>query len=435
MGKVKIIVLKQVIMNTYHVHNSDGGHLEGYSCIYTYIVSDKKFDISYNEAACLKKYDCQWKEGYRSYSDDDVNSLAFHYNPIKLNLNFNIRDDWESYCKGFHMEERPWQGGGRYEIGTEQGWEISRELTSSLLKELSDYAPDKYSIFEVNDCEEILKENHWNCYFLYVDIEEVYNKYLEESRDGCKEIQECIYDLKGKIREYEEKIEVLKKGILDEQNNLKRKEQENLIKLLCENKLNYTTAFPPTIGFENVSPIELALCSGNKELFIKFYEESIFENENDALFLLLKYGLFEEYYKVKNKYSIYKNHERDFKWLHIFYSVYNLNWSELDRILNEYRYEKSTILQFFSTQYKNKHLPSAFESMPSRIEIKKMISKDFRSTYQEWANNILNGNTSLFESELNEIEWSLVRFLDEIEEYNYSVDSWFYSRLSKYLYR
>lgn len=430
MGKVKIIVLKQEIMDTYHVHNSDGGHLEWYSCIYTYIVSDKQFEISYNEAACLKKYDCQWKDGYRSYPDDDVNSFAFDYNPIKLNLNFNKRDDWESYCKGFHMEEH-FNG----DTGTEQSWEISKETTSSLLDELSELSPNKFSILEVNCIEELIKENRWLCYFLYLDIENVYNKYLAESRAGCNEIKECIYNKKVQIREYEEKIETLKKGILDEQNNLKRKEQENLIKLLCENKLNYTTAFPPTIGFENVSPIELALCSGNKELFIKFYEESIFENENDALFLLLKYGLFEEYYKVKNKYSIYKNHERDFKWLHIFYSVYNLNWSELDRILNEYRYEKSTILQFFSTQYKNIHLPSAFESMPSRIEIKKMISKDFRSKSQEWANNILNGNTSLFESQLEEIEWSLIWYLEEIEEYKWSVDSWFYSRLNKYLYR
>ena len=66
MSKVKLIVLNQVIDETYHVHNSDGGHLEGFSCIYSYVVADRQFIISYNEAAILSKYDCQWREGGKS---------------------------------------------------------------------------------------------------------------------------------------------------------------------------------------------------------------------------------------------------------------------------------------------------------------------------------------------------------------------------------
>lgn len=139
MSKIKIIVLSQAISETYHVHNSDGGHLEGCSCRCEYVVANKPFDISYNEAAIIKKFDCIIRAIDKSYPDDKI---SLEFNPIRLNLDFNKQDEWQCYCARFCMEEHVWQGGSIYEVGTEQGWEIAKEPANLLLEELSSCIPN-----------------------------------------------------------------------------------------------------------------------------------------------------------------------------------------------------------------------------------------------------------------------------------------------------
>ena len=407
MGKIKIIILSQNITNTYHVRNSDGGHLEGFSGIYSYVVADRHFNISYNEAAIIKRFDCQWKERYKSYPDDNVGSLAYDYNPIRLNIDFNNPHEWKRYCEGFLLEEHPWQGGGgTYETGTEQIWEVSKELTISLLNELSSCAPNKYELFEVNVIKDIKTDNQWRCNFITLEIKKVYDNYLMESRNGCREIQERIWERNKQLREFEEKIKAEKRGIELEKINLKRQEQDNLIKLLCEKKLCYTTDFPPTLGFDEVSPTELALCSGNKQLFIQFYKENLFEGIDDVLCLLLKYGLFDDYHSKKSSFNIYKSNELYFGIMYLFYTVYNMNFEELYRIADHYRNNKKFVrsfFSFFSIYYKNKKYPDGFNIIIHQKEIQSLVRKDYMKDCEEWSKDVSCSDLSCFKRNIKEM--------------------------------
>lgn len=435
MSKVRIIVLNQVLHDTYHVHNSDGGHLEGFSCIYSYVVADRQFIISYNEAAILSKYDCQWREGGKSYSDDNVGGLAFDYNPIRLNVDFNNSHEWKKYCERFCLEEHPWQGGGIYETGTEQEWNVSKESTIPLLKELSTCVPDKYELLEVNGVEDLKIDNQWRCYFFSLEIKKVYDSYLAESRDGCREIQERIWEKNKQIRELEEKIKTVKENIEQEKINLKNQEQDNLVKLLCEKKLCYASAFPPTLGFDNVSPTELALCSGNKQLFIQFYKEGLLEGIDDVLCLLLKYGLFDDYNREKSTFKIYKVHELCFREMHLFYAVYHMDFEELYRIADQYRNNKKFVRDFFTYYYEGKHYPSEFDMIIHREEIQSLVLKDFLKDCEEWANDISYNDLSSFKRDVKDMNWMLFEEFGE-EERNgemaiyYNVLNWFSERLS-----
>ena len=435
MSKVRIIVLNQVLHDTYHVHNSDGGHLEGFSCIYSYVVADKQFNISYNEAAILSKYDCQWREGYKSYSDDNVGGLAYDYNPIRLNVDFNSSHEWKKYCERFCLEERPWQGGGTYETGTEQEWNVSKESTNALLKELSNCVPDKYELLEVNSVEDLKIDNQWRCYFFSLEIKKVYDSYLAESREGCKEIQERIRENNKQIKELEEKIKTAKKDIEQERINLKKQEQDNLIRLLCEKKLCYTSDFPPTLGFEKVSPTELALCSGNKKLFIQFYKEGILEGIDDALCLLLKFGFFDDYNRAKKSFNIYIQYEKSFRRMHLFYAVYNMDYEELYRIADQYRNNKKFVRDFFTYYYEGKHYPSEFDMIIHREEIQSLVLKDFLKDCEEWANDISYNDLSSFKRDVKDMNRMLFEEFGE-EERNgemtiyYNVLNWFSERLS-----
>lgn len=435
MSKVKLIVLNQVIDETYHVHNSDGGHLEGFSCIYSYVVADRQFIISYNEAAILSKYDCQWREGGKSYSDDNVGGVAFDYNPIRLNVDFNNSHEWKKYCERFCLEEHPWQGGGSYETGTEQEWNVSKESTDALLKELSTCVPDKYELFDVGDIEDLKIDNQWRCYFFSLEIKKVYDSYLAESREGCREIQERIWANNKLIRELEEKIKTLKEDIEQEKINLKNQEQDNLVKLLCEKKLCYASAFPPTLGFDNVSPTELALCSGNKQLFIQFYKEGFLEGIDDVLCLLLKYGLFDDYNREKSTFKIYKVHELCFREMHLFYAVYHMDFEELYRIADQYRNNKKFVRDFFTVYYANKNYPYEFDYIIHRKTIQSLVFKDFMKDYEEWAKDVSCSDLSLFELEIKDMNWMLFEEFGEdksngmITTY-YNVFNWFSERLS-----
>lgn len=423
MNKVKIIVLNQVIDETYHVRNSDGGHLCGFSCIYSYVVADRQFSISYNEAAILSKYDCQWREGGKSYSDDNVGGVASNYNPIRLNVDFNNSHEWKKYCNRFCLEEHPWQDGGTYETGTEQKWNVSKESTIPLLKELSTCVPDKYELLEVNGVEDLKIDNQWRCYFFSLEIKKVYDSYLAESREGCRDIQERIWENKKQIRQLEEKIKTTKESIEQEKINLKNKEQNNLIKLLCEKKLCHTSAFPPTLGFDNISPIELALYSGNKQLFIQFYKENLLEGIDDVLCLLLKYGLFDDYNREKSSYEIYKAHEIDFREMHLFYAVYHFELEELYL----YRNDKKFVRMFFSTYYEYKIYPNEFDIIIHRKEIQSLVFKDYMKDCAEWALDF----SWLELSEFKEIVKSMNNILfEEFGEGDYEVFNWFSERLS-----
>lgn len=429
MSKVKIIVLNQVLHESYHVHNSDGGHLEGYSCIYSYVVADRKFNISYNEAAILMKYDCQWREGYKSYSDDNVGGLAYDYNPISLNVDFNNSHEWEKYCERFRLEEHTWQGGGSYETGTEQEWNVSKESTDALLKELSTCIPDKYELLDVGDVEDLKIDNQWRCYFFSLEIKKVYDSYLAESREGCREIQERIWANNKQIRELEEKIKTLKEDIEQEKINLKKQEQANIIKLLCEKKLCYTSVFPPTLSFDKVSPTELALCSGNKQLFIQFYKENLFEKTDDVLCLLLKYGLFDDYNREKNSFSIYNEHEICFRKMHLFYAVYYIDYEELYRLADHYRNNKKFVRNFFSTYYKDKHYPPEFDIIIHRKEIRSLVLKDYMKDYEEWSKDVSFCDLNSFKSYVKDMSDMLFEEFGE-EELLENYFNWFSKRLS-----
>lgn len=407
MSRVKIIVLNQVIDETYHVYNSEGGHLEGFSCIYSYVVADRQFNISYNEANILRKYDCQWREGYKSYPDDNVWGLAYDYSPIKLNVDFNNSHEWEMYCKRFCLDEHPWQGGGTYETGTEQQWNISKEATISLLKELSTCVPDKYELFEVDNVKDLKTGNQWKYFFFTLEIKKIYDNYLAESRDGCREIQNRIWEKNKQIREFEEKIKTANEDIEKEKINLINKEQDNLIKLLCEKKLCHTSAFPPTLGFDNVSPTELALCSGNKQLFIQFYKEDLLEGIDDVLCLLLKFGLFDDYNREKKSFNIYIKYEEYFRMMHLFYAVYNMDFEELYRIADLYTNNKRFVRNFFTDYYIDKCYPSEFNIIIQRKEIQLLVRKDFLKDCEEWAKDVSCDDLSSFKRDVEELEYLL----------------------------
>lgn len=435
MSKVKLIVLNQVIDETYHVHNSDGGHLEGFSCIYSYVVADRQFIISYNEAAILSKYDCQWREGGKSYSDDNVGGLAFDYNPIRLNVDFNNSHEWKKYCERFCLEEHPWQGGGIYETGTEQEWNVSKESTIPLLKELSTCVPDKYELLEVNGVEDLKIDNQWRCYFFSLEIKKVYDSYLAESRDGCREIQERIWEKNKQIRELEEKIKTVKEDIEQEKINLIKQEQDNLIKLLCEKKLCHASTFPPTLGFDNISPKELALCSGNKQLFIQFYKEGLLEGTDDVLCLLLKFGLFDDYNREKKSFNIYIQYEKSFRRMHLFYAVYNMDYEELYRIADLYCNNKDFVRDFFTDYYEDKCYPYEFDMIIHRKEIQSLVLKDFLKDCEEWAKDVSYSDLSLFKLEIKDMNRILFEEFGEDKSNGtitiyYNVLHWFSERLS-----
>lgn len=430
MEKVKLIVLSQEISETYHVHNSDGGHLEGCSCRCEYVVANKPFDISYNEAAIIKKFDCIIRAIDKSYPDDKI---SLEFNPIRLNLDFNKQDEWQSYCARFRMEEHVWQGGGIYEVGTEQGWGIAKEPANLLLEELSSCIPDKYELWEVNDINGIIDNSHWRCCFLTLKVDDIYNNYLTESRAGCEDIQNRIFKKKVQIYELEKSIKRIEESIEVDKNDLKEQEKRNLINLLCEKKLFLNTSFPPTLGFENVTPLELALFSGNKQIFVLYFNEGLLKEQNDVLCLLLKHGQFANYNKIKKSFDIYRKHEDIFKRLHVFYAVYHMDVEELFHIANIYSSDKKLIRDFFEKCYRWKKYYNGFDVVVKHDEIRWMIYKDYMKDYKEWAMDVSYGDENKF---LLDIE-NIIGFLDD--EYGeeqlwdrtiyYWVSTWFSSRL------
>lgn len=411
---IKIIVLNQVITNIRHVRNSDGGHLVYDSHSNSYVVADKPFEISYNEAAILRKY--------------NKNSSAYK------NVDFNDTKEWESYCRRFQMKVGYWQGGGTYETGIEQSWDVSREESTLLLDELSMCSPNKFALYSINNAKELKDGNKWFCYFLSLEIEKVFNKYIAESRNGCKEIQERIWEKNRKIKELKESIKLIEDNIEVEKDNLKEQEKNNLIRLLCEKKLNYKTSFPPTLGFEGISPVEFALTTDNKTLFMSFYENNVCRGENDILCLLLKYGLFEKYNLVKKTYVIYEQHKAIFELLHLFYAIYHLDLEELYHIIETYKNNKKFLYRFFENYYEDKYMIE-IEYIVNREEIRYMIYEDYMSNYQEWVNDVSNGDEKNFKSDFRFILFALneeLSFEDLHDGHGVVrfVSNWFLSRLS-----
>ena len=182
-----------------------------------------------------------------------------------------------------------------------------------------------------------------------------------------------------------------------------------------------------------MSPTELALCSGYKQLFIQFYKEGLLEGIDDVLCLLLKYGLFDDYNKEKSSFNIYKTHEICFRRMHLFYAVYHMDFEELYRIADLYRNNKKFVRDFFTVYYKDKHYP--FELIIRREEIQSLVLKDFRNDYEEWAKGVSCSDLNLFKLEIKEMNRMLFEEFGE-EERNgektiyYNVFNWFSKRVS-----
>lgn len=414
--KYKIIVLKQTINDTYNrSFRSDNVVTE--TDTYYYVVADRLVDISYNEASIFRKYE--------NASEKNI----YERKHPALQIDFNNPIKWKQYCGMFHVENHSW-----YDEGVTQDWTIAHELSLMLIDELSSFIPEKYELFDAEDIDFYLNNGQWKIVFLTRRIEKVYNEYLIESRKGCQDIQNSIWNNRIKITELENSIKTIKESIVSEEKRLKDQERNNLIRLLCEKKLYYDTAFPPTIGFENVPPSEIAICSGNKHLFVSFYEQGLFNSQDDVLCLFLKYGLFQDYHRLKNSFKVYSMNECEYNMLHIFYSVFYLNIEEMKKSVKEYG--KNFVLSFFNHYYTYSSFENNFLTIIGgcniqHLEIRQLIWNDYTKKCDEWACDSVDGNEQEFIYMLEDMKRFLKELYgrDQIYEYPFRISCWFNSRL------
>jgi hypothetical protein len=307
----------------YHVHNSDGGHdeCESNSCLY--VLSDKLFDMTYNEAFILRSY-----EKIYSYLS------AGEYN----HPDFNDPNEWANHQKGIKESqyEYYYQGGGHGTLGCFEHWGISDEAIK-VVEELNRCSPNKFAVSEVLSIDEIIKDNTWDYKFLTSTILKKSSDYYEKMQIGLSEISSNIFQIEREIENTEKKLTILKRSLATEKQKYADTKKDNVINILAEGSLSFDNPIPL---YNEKTPQSLALYSGNKKAFWECYKSGVISKEEDSIFLLLRYGFFSQYHK-----DVDQNIQNKYQQLNYFYALYNANIDEIEN------FEAKDFISFLTKYY------------------------------------------------------------------------------------
>lgn len=376
---IKILTVICVQSKLYHVHNSDGGHDECDSNSHLYVLSDQSFKMTYNEAFVLRAYE---------------EIISYHnYASIK---DFNNSDNWVSHQADIvnSQYEYYYQGGGHGTLGCFEDWRISDDSTK-VVEELNRYSPNKFMVSEISSLEDILNGNRWEYKFLTKDIMNSLSDYFEKMEMGLSPINGKIFQINREIEETEKKLSGLKSSLLAEKRQYTETKRNNIINILAEGCLRFDAPIPVSYrGKENLffdeSPCTIALYSGNKDVFWRCYKSGLIINEEDSIFLLLRYGFFSQYHKDVNQAQ-----KKKYKLLNYFYALYNANVDEIDKFeakdfvsfLERYyeadTYDYPTVYKYELKMINNKHEFVCKHCFLSK-EMKLFLNQDFLAIPDNW---------------------------------------------------
>ncbi len=357
----------------YHVHNSDGGHdeCESNSCLY--VLSDKLFDMTYNEAFILRSY-----EKIYSYLS------AGEYN----HPDFNDPNEWANHQKSIKESqyEYYYQGGGHGTLGCFEHWGISDEAIK-VVEELNRCSPNKFAVSEVSSIDEIIKDNKWDYKFLTSTILKKSSDYYEKMQIGLSKISSNIFQIEREIENTEKKLTGLKRSLATEKQKYTDTKKENVINILAEGSLSFDNPIPL---YNEKTPQSLALYSGNKKAFWECYKSGAIAKEEDSIFLLLRYGFFSQYHK-----DVKSDAQKKYQKLNYFYALFNANTEEIDKFdakdfisfLERYydadTFETPTVYEYNKEMIRNKHQFVFIHSFLSD-KMSNFLSRDFLAIPDTW---------------------------------------------------
>lgn len=376
---IKILTVICVQNEWYHVHNSDGGHDECNSNSHLYVLSDQLFEMTYNEAFVLRTYE----------------EIFSYHNYASIN-DFNNPDEWATHQAVIKNSqyEYYYQGGGHDTLGCFEDWRISNDATK-VVEELNKYSPNKFMVSNISSLYEILNENGWEYKFVTKDIMKKLSDYYEKMEIGLSEINNRIFKINQDIEKTEQKLSNLKRSLLAEKQHYLETKRSNIINILAEGSLRFDAPIPISYrGKENLyyeeSPQAIALYSGNKEVFWSCYKSGVIINEEDSIFLLLRYGFFSRYHK-----DVDQSTKMKYQLLNYFYALFNADADEIDKFeakkfvsfLERYydadTFDYPTVYKYNRKMINNKYEFVRIHDFLSK-KMKSFLNQDFLAIPENW---------------------------------------------------
>lgn len=363
----------------YHVHNSDGGHDECDGNSHLYVLADQSFEMTFNEAFVLRAYE-------KIYS---------YHNYASIN-DFNNPDIWVAHQEAVKNSqyEYYYQGGGHGTLGCFEDWRISNDA-AKVVEELNKHSQNRFIVSNISSLDEILNGNGWKYKFVTKDIMKKLSEYYEKMEAGLSVIDNKIYKINRDIEETEKKLSNLKISLSAEKRNYSETKRSNIINILAEGSLCFDAPIPISYsGKDNIyyeeSPQAIALYSGNKEVFWKCYKSGVIVNEEDSIFLLLRYGYFSQYHK-----DVDQTTKMKYQLLNYFYALYNADVDEIDRFeaknfvsfLERYydadTFDYPTVYKYELKMINNKHEFISKHCFLSK-KMKSFLNQDFLAIPDNW---------------------------------------------------